>query len=125
MKRVVDTYPLLGPFPGGGPADKVSPDPLDIDGAWPARAVSRTAPATNSTRGLRSRRAPNIYLGTPTLSLPRQCGKLGAASWVVGFGAWLRDEALPQPVTEGIGREADMVVRHRLGNLLMLEIWMR
>ena len=34
---------LLGRFPRGL-ADEGSPDPLDLDGARPARAVSRTAP---------------------------------------------------------------------------------
>jgi hypothetical protein len=40
---VVDIMALLGRFPRGL-ADEGSPDPLDLDGARPARAVSRTAP---------------------------------------------------------------------------------
>ena len=37
-QEAVDIKPLLGRFPGG-PADKVSPDPLDLDGVQPAGGV--------------------------------------------------------------------------------------
>ena len=41
---------LLGrfPVPPRGLADEGSPNPLDLDGAWPARAVSRTAPGDHA-----------------------------------------------------------------------------
>ena len=41
--RVVDIMALHGRFPRGL-ADEGSPDPLDLDGVRPARAVSRTVP---------------------------------------------------------------------------------
>jgi hypothetical protein len=40
---IVDIMPFSAVSPGGL-ADEGSPDPLDLDGAPPARAVSRTAP---------------------------------------------------------------------------------
>ena len=46
---VVKKSPLCSAVSQEGSADKVSPVPLDLDDARPARAVSRTAPAVART----------------------------------------------------------------------------